>query len=139
VAQAGLGKKRHLTSKITRAKGAGSVAQVVENLPSKYKALSSNPSSTKKGLCKKHINAKKQTTKMSINRLHNQMDVLVPWTITQQKGGNALQIHSTTWMNLKTIMCNARRLVQKSAGLRCGSEGGCLLSMDKALGPILST
>jgi DNA polymerase II large subunit len=36
------------TRKITRAKKAGNVAQVIQNLPSKYKVLSSNPSTTKR-------------------------------------------------------------------------------------------
>jgi hypothetical protein len=44
VVQAGLGKKQDLISKITRAKRAAGVAQVVECcLPSKCEALSSNP------------------------------------------------------------------------------------------------
>jgi hypothetical protein len=41
-------KKRDPSSKITRAKRAGNVVQVVERLPSKHKAMSSNPSTTKK-------------------------------------------------------------------------------------------
>jgi hypothetical protein len=41
--QASLGKKRDLISKITRGKRAGGMTQAVEYLPSKYKALSSNP------------------------------------------------------------------------------------------------
>jgi hypothetical protein len=46
--QTSLGKKRDPISKITRAKRAGGVAQVVEPLPSKCKALSSNPKTKKK-------------------------------------------------------------------------------------------
>jgi hypothetical protein len=42
--QVGLGIKRNPTSKITNTKKASRVAQVEENLPSKYKALSSIPS-----------------------------------------------------------------------------------------------
>jgi hypothetical protein len=41
-----LDKKQDLISKITTAKGAGRVAQVVGCLPSKHEALSSNPSNT---------------------------------------------------------------------------------------------
>jgi hypothetical protein len=44
LAQIGLGKKCNPISKITRAKRAESIAQLVEHLPSK----SSNPSTTKK-------------------------------------------------------------------------------------------
>jgi hypothetical protein len=44
--QTGLGKKQNLIFKITRGKRAGGMAQVVECLPSKHKALSSNPSTT---------------------------------------------------------------------------------------------
>jgi hypothetical protein len=44
LAQVGLGKKCNPISKITRAKRAGGIAQLVEHLPSK----SSNPSTTKK-------------------------------------------------------------------------------------------
>jgi hypothetical protein len=42
-----LNKKRNPISKITRVKRDGSVAQAVECLPSKKKALSSNPSIVK--------------------------------------------------------------------------------------------
>jgi hypothetical protein len=41
--QAGPSKKQNPVSEITKAKRAGSVAQVVEFLPSKLKSLSSNP------------------------------------------------------------------------------------------------
>jgi hypothetical protein len=41
--QAGLGKKRDPSSKITRAKRAGSMAQVVALLPTRCEALDSNP------------------------------------------------------------------------------------------------
>jgi hypothetical protein len=51
--QTSLGKKRDPISKITRAKRAGGVAQVVEPLPSKCKALSSNPKTKKKKKKKK--------------------------------------------------------------------------------------
>jgi hypothetical protein len=46
VAQAGLGKKQDPVSKITIAKMAGSVVQVIELLLSRHKALSSNPSTS---------------------------------------------------------------------------------------------
>jgi hypothetical protein len=46
--QAGLGKRQALTSKITKAKRAGGMAQVIEYLPSKHKTLNSNPSTQKK-------------------------------------------------------------------------------------------
>jgi hypothetical protein len=36
------------TKKITKAKRAGNIALVEEHLPSKYEALSSNPTTTKK-------------------------------------------------------------------------------------------
>jgi hypothetical protein len=45
--QAHLGIKRELISKIIRAKHADRVAQVVESLPSKHEALSSNSSIAK--------------------------------------------------------------------------------------------
>jgi hypothetical protein len=45
--QANLGKKQGTFSKITRVKRAGGVAQVVEYLPHKHKALSSKPSTVK--------------------------------------------------------------------------------------------
>jgi hypothetical protein len=45
--QVGLGTKQDLLSKITRAKRAGGVANAVEPLLSKLKALSSNPVSPK--------------------------------------------------------------------------------------------
>jgi hypothetical protein len=45
--QAGLGKKQHPISKTTRAKRGGGVAQVIECLPTKCKALSSNPRTAK--------------------------------------------------------------------------------------------
>jgi hypothetical protein len=44
--ESGLGKKWNLTSKITRAKRAGAVAQMVECLCSKFEALTSNPNTT---------------------------------------------------------------------------------------------
>jgi hypothetical protein len=44
VVQADLGRKQDPISKITNAKRAGGVAQVVELLPSKCKALNSSPS-----------------------------------------------------------------------------------------------
>jgi hypothetical protein len=53
VAQAGLGKKRDPISKITREKRPRVMAQVVEHLPSKCQALSSNPSIAKKKKKKK--------------------------------------------------------------------------------------
>jgi hypothetical protein len=49
--QARLGKKQHLISRITRAKSAGGMAQAVEYLPSKYKVLTSKPSTAKKKCC----------------------------------------------------------------------------------------
>jgi hypothetical protein len=48
VAQAGVGKKHHPIAKITVGKMAGNVAQVVQCLPSKPKARSSNLSTTEK-------------------------------------------------------------------------------------------
>jgi hypothetical protein len=48
--QTSLGKKQGPISTITRAKRAGGGAQTVSDLPSKYEALSSNPSTTKKVL-----------------------------------------------------------------------------------------
>jgi hypothetical protein len=48
VVQAGLGIKWDPISKITNTKRAGGVAQVVEHLPSKFEALSSNPNYRKK-------------------------------------------------------------------------------------------
>jgi hypothetical protein len=47
VVPASLGKKEDLNSKIIKAKRAGGMAQAVENLSSKCKALSSNPSTTR--------------------------------------------------------------------------------------------
>jgi uncharacterized protein YwlG (UPF0340 family) len=44
VVQTGLNKKQHTISKITREKRAGGMAEVVDYLPSKHKALNSNPS-----------------------------------------------------------------------------------------------
>jgi hypothetical protein len=46
--QAHLDIKRDRTSKITKAKRASGVAQVIEHLHSKHKALNSTPSTTKK-------------------------------------------------------------------------------------------
>jgi hypothetical protein len=48
VVQADLGKKQEPIFKITRVKGAGSMTQLVKHLPSKHKALSKNPSFTRK-------------------------------------------------------------------------------------------
>jgi hypothetical protein len=48
VVQASLGRNQDPISKITRMKGAGGMAQVVESLPSKSKALSFNPSSAQR-------------------------------------------------------------------------------------------
>jgi hypothetical protein len=45
--QDGTGKKQDSISKITRAKSAGGMAEVVEHLSSKCKTLSSNSSTTK--------------------------------------------------------------------------------------------
>jgi hypothetical protein len=47
VVQASPGIKQDLISKITRAKRVKSIAQVVEHLPSKHEAPSSNPSIVK--------------------------------------------------------------------------------------------
>jgi hypothetical protein len=46
--QAGLSKKQDPISKITREKRAGGLAQMANCLPSKHKALNSNPNMTKK-------------------------------------------------------------------------------------------
>jgi hypothetical protein len=46
--QTGLGKKRDPISKITRARRVGGIIQVVEYLPTKYTALSSNSSTAEK-------------------------------------------------------------------------------------------
>jgi hypothetical protein len=46
--QASLGKKQEPNLQTNRAKGAGVMAQVIEHLPSKCKALCSNPRTTKK-------------------------------------------------------------------------------------------
>jgi hypothetical protein len=51
--QASLGKKWDPFSKITRAKMAGGVAQVIEHLPSKCEVLSSNFSNANKKLVTK--------------------------------------------------------------------------------------
>jgi hypothetical protein len=48
VVQANLGIKHGPISKITNAKSAGDMTQVVECLPGNYKALSSNPRTAKK-------------------------------------------------------------------------------------------
>jgi hypothetical protein len=56
VVQAALGKKQDPFSKITNRKRAGGVAQ---GLPSKYKALSSNPSTMKE---RKRLPEAKRTT-----------------------------------------------------------------------------
>jgi hypothetical protein len=56
VVQDSLGKKKKSQDtiyKITRAKGADGMAQAVEHLTSKHKALSSNPSTAKKKKKKK--------------------------------------------------------------------------------------
>jgi hypothetical protein len=46
--QAGLDKKQDPSSKITRTKKAGGIAEAVESLPNKCKALSSKPSTVRK-------------------------------------------------------------------------------------------
>jgi hypothetical protein len=48
VGQASPGKMLRFISKIIRAKWAGGMSQVVEHLPTKCEALSSNPNTTKK-------------------------------------------------------------------------------------------
>jgi hypothetical protein len=55
-------KVRDPISKITRAKRAGSVTQTAEQLPSQFKALSSNPSSAKKK--KRRKRTKRTKTRM---------------------------------------------------------------------------
>jgi hypothetical protein len=48
VVQAAWAEKQHPIQKIMKVKRAGGSAQVVEHLPGKLKALSSNPTNTKK-------------------------------------------------------------------------------------------
>jgi hypothetical protein len=56
--QASLGKNQDHIAKITRTKGAGSMAQAVENLPHKHEALNLNSNTTKKTNKKPNNNKK---------------------------------------------------------------------------------
>jgi hypothetical protein len=64
--QSSLGYKHNPISKINKAKRAGGMAQVVESLPSKFRAMSSNPSTTKK---KKRINDLKEDSNKQISEV----------------------------------------------------------------------
>jgi hypothetical protein len=68
VVQASLGKKQDPSSKITKAKRAGGIAQAVERLSNKCEVLSSNPSITKKREGKEEEKQNQQNLYIYISR-----------------------------------------------------------------------